>query len=103
MEGLDKATAFLLDLESQRKIPLLSTVCKLGRDIENDVVIPEDGSTSRFHTVIKCEDGKYIVEDADSRNGTFINGTKLTSPTPINDGDMLKIGNSIFWFVVESD
>lgn len=95
--------AFLLDLESQRKIPVISPVCRVGRDVENDIVLADDSSISRFHSVIKHDDEKFTVEDAESRNGTFINGAKVTDPMPVNDGDTLKFGNSIFWFILETD
>jgi len=96
-------TAFLLELESQRKIPVLVPTCKLGRDDENDVVMKDDMSISRFHTVISHEDGKYVVTDNESRHGTFLNGNEVTEPMPIGDGDTLKIGNTMFWFVIETE
>jgi pSer/pThr/pTyr-binding forkhead associated (FHA) protein len=97
------AQAFLLDLESSRKIPIVCPECRVGRDDQNDIVLGDDTSISRFHVVITCQDGKYIVKDEGSRNGTFLNGNRLSKPEPINDGDALKIGASLFWFVVETD
>ncbi len=41
------------------------------------------------------------MQDAKSRHGTFLNGNQLTSPESIKDGDVLKVGVSLFWFVVE--
>jgi pSer/pThr/pTyr-binding forkhead associated (FHA) protein len=95
--------AFLLDLESQRKIPVIIPKCRIGRDIGNEVVLADDTSISRFHSVIKLENGKYYIEDCKSRNGTLVNGNKVTEPTAIVDGDMLKLGNIMFWFVLEDD
>ncbi len=96
-------TAFLLILESNRKIPVVSPQCRLGRDDQNDIVISDDSSISRFHALITTKDGEYFVNDSKSRHGTFLNGNKLLEPARINDGDLLKIGSSIFWFVIESD
>ncbi|MBX3077276.1 FHA domain-containing protein [Candidatus Obscuribacterales bacterium] len=95
--------AFLLDLESQRKIPVVIPVCRVGRDIENDIVLADDTSISRFHSVIKRTNDEYSVEDAESRNGTFVNGTKVTGPVKVVDGDTLKLGNITFWFVIEAE
>lgn len=95
--------AFLLDLESQRKIPVVIPVCRVGRDIANDIVLADDTSISRFHSILKRDGDTYTVEDAESRNGTYVNGTKVTTPVKVVDGDTLKLGNITFWFVIEAE
>lgn len=96
------ATAFLVDLVSNRKIPITTPRCKVGRDDLNDIVISGDQSISRFHFVITKENGQYNVQDGKSRHGTFLNGNQITGPEPIHDGDVLKVGVSLFWFVIEA-
>jgi pSer/pThr/pTyr-binding forkhead associated (FHA) protein len=96
------ATAFLVDLVSNRKIPITTPRCKVGRDDLNDIVISGDQSISRFHFVITKESSEYFVQDGKSRHGTFLNGNQITSPEPIHDGDVLKVGVSLFWFVIEN-
>lgn len=105
MENETKTTTalFLLELESSRKIPIVNPKCRIGRDIENDVVVSDDTSISRFHGVITSENGEYMVNDGGSRNGTFLNGNKVTAPEALKDGDMLKFGSTIFWVVIETD
>ncbi|HMP54409.1 MAG TPA: FHA domain-containing protein, partial [Candidatus Melainabacteria bacterium] len=95
-------TAFLVDLVSNRKIPVTTPRCRVGRDDHNDIVISGDQSISRFHFIISFENGQYLVQDAKSRHGTFLNGNQIGEPEPINDGDVLKIGVSLFWFVIEA-
>lgn len=95
-------TAFLVDLVSNRKIPITTPRCRVGRDDLNDIVISGDQSISRFHFIITYENGQYQTQDAKSRHGTFLNGNQIGGPEPINDGDVLKIGVSLFWFVIES-
>jgi pSer/pThr/pTyr-binding forkhead associated (FHA) protein len=95
------ATAYLVDLVSNRKIPITAPRCKVGRDDLNDIVISGDQSISRFHFVITKENGQYMVQDGKSRHGTFLNGNQITVPEPIHDGDVLKVGVSLFWFVIE--
>ena len=104
MEKNDSAppTAFLVDLVSNRKIPITTPRCRVGRDDLNDIVISGDQSISRFHFIITYENGQYMTQDAKSRHGTFLNGNQIGGPEPINDGDVLKIGVSLFWFVIES-
>jgi len=98
----ENATAFLVDLVSNRKIPITSPRCKVGRDDLNDIVISGDQSISRFHFVITKENGQYMVQDGKSRHGTFLNGNQIITPEPIHDGDVLKVGVSLFWFVIEA-
>jgi pSer/pThr/pTyr-binding forkhead associated (FHA) protein len=98
----DAATAFLVDLVSNRKIPITTPRCKVGRDDLNDIVISGDQSISRFHFVITKENNQYFVQDGKSRHGTFLNGNQITAPEPIHDGDVLKVGVSLFWFVIET-
>jgi pSer/pThr/pTyr-binding forkhead associated (FHA) protein len=96
------ATAFLVDLVSNRKIPITTPRCKVGRDDLNDIVISGDQSISRFHFVISRENNQYLVQDGKSRHGTFLNGNQISDPEPIHDGDVLKVGVSLFWFVIEA-
>ncbi|MGE0263752.1 MAG: FHA domain-containing protein [Candidatus Obscuribacterales bacterium] len=100
-ETVSPPTAYLVDLVSNRKIPITTPRCRVGRDDLNDIVISGDQSISRFHFILTFEDGKYLVQDAKSRHGTFLNGNQISTPEPINDGDVLKIGVSLFWFVIE--
>jgi len=100
-EGNKAPTAFLVDLVSNRKIPIATPRCRVGRDDLNDIVISGDQSISRFHFIISYENGEFTVQDAKSRHGTFLNGNQLTVSESIKDGDVLKVGVSLFWFVVE--
>lgn len=101
-DGAGSPTAFLVDLVSNRKIPITTPRCKVGRDDLNDIVISGDQSISRFHFIITQEDGKYYVQDSKSRHGTYLNGNQISGPDPINDGDVLKVGVSLFWFVIDT-
>jgi pSer/pThr/pTyr-binding forkhead associated (FHA) protein len=106
MEAADNSdktpTAYLVDLVSNRKIPIPTPSCKVGRDDLNDVVITGDQSISRFHFVISEDDGQYYAQDSKSRHGTFLNGNPINGTEPIKDGDVLKVGVSLFWFVLEA-
>lgn len=96
------STASLVDLVSNRKIPVATPYCKVGRDNLNDIVISGDPSISRFHFIITKENDQYLVKDSDSRHGTFLNGNRITASDPIHDGDVIKVGVSLFWFVIEN-
>ncbi|MBE1283375.1 MAG: type VI secretion system-associated FHA domain protein TagH [Rhodobacteraceae bacterium] len=67
----------------------------IGRGAENDLVLPDPNrELSKRHCAIEDHNGNVIVVDF-STNGTFLNYGKLalgSTPTPLNDGDILSIG-----------
>lgn len=68
----------------------LSATTVIGRGPTADIVI-EDGAVSRQHARILVVDGRCIVEDLGSANGTFISGVRL-SMREIQDGDRIQLG-----------
>ena len=74
-----------------RKLPC-GPVFTVGRDYSSDLVL-EDKAVSRHHAIIRqLGSGDYFVIDSGSANGTFVNGTRITVPTPLKNGDVLSIG-----------
>jgi DNA-binding winged helix-turn-helix (wHTH) protein len=65
-------------------------VTTIGRWQDNDVVV-KDRWVSRHHARILKQNQHYVVEDLDSKNGTFVNGQRITAPTPLADGDVLQV------------
>jgi hypothetical protein len=69
----------------------------LGRAPENDVVVP-DVSISRFHAFVKQDaNGRWLMQDAGSTNGTTINGDPVPRqghgpPAPLAPGDDVRLG-----------
>src|SRR3982074_2174107 len=51
----------------------------IGRVQGNDIVLPK-GNVSKRHARIVLKDGKFIIVDLKSTNGTYVNGRKITSP-----------------------
>ena len=92
--------AYLVDLESNRKIPVVPPFCSVGRHDSNSIVFSDDKSMSKQHFVILFDEGKYSIEDSKSSYGTFVNGNKIDKKTDVQDGDVIKAGNSMFWFVI---
>ncbi|HEY3253023.1 MAG TPA: FHA domain-containing protein, partial [Polyangiaceae bacterium] len=62
----------------------------MGRHATNQLPIDDD-SISRFHARFVCEEGKYFVEDLGSRNGTFLQGKRITR-AEIKDDDWVQLG-----------
>ena len=66
----------------------------IGRHPKNRIKIPEAG-ISKVHCLIACEENRgFSIRDLGSRNGTFVNGTRIKGKTPLSDGDELRIGNT---------
>ncbi len=58
----------------------------IGRGTDADVVLPER-QVSRYHLKIHYRDGRYFLEDLDSKNGTFLNGQQVKGTVSLQDGD----------------
>lgn len=66
----------------------------IGRSPECTLVLTDDYSSGR-HARLYPQDGRWLVEDLDSTNGTLIGRTKLTEPTPVQVGTQLRIGRTV--------
>ena len=64
----------------------------IGRVKGNDIVLPKS-NVSKRHSRIVVKDGKIILIDLKSTNGTFINGRKIAGPHVMQDGDKVYIGD----------
>ena len=82
---------------NRQMIPLEKQVVRIGRQMENDIVLHEE-FVSRFHAEIHLEDGKYIIQDNGSTGGTFVNGIKIDRCV-LNSGDLISIGTLQIMFV----
>jgi pSer/pThr/pTyr-binding forkhead associated (FHA) protein len=71
----------------------------IGRMDRSDILI-DDSSVSREHVRIGRKDGRFILEDLKSTNGTCING-EIVDVRVLNHGDKIRIGNTVLQFIVE--
>ena len=99
----DIAQVMLVDVVSNRTFPVSTPVCRFGRDISNDIVLTGDKSLSRFHFQVTVLNSEYFVEDAGSRNGTFLNGSPVNSPKKVLNGDIISAGMSRYRFVLAGE
>ena len=72
----------------------------VGRDATNSVII-EDDEASRFHFRIKKRGHLYILEDLESKNGTYLNGDQVLNSI-IKSGDKILVGSTELKFVASS-
>lgn len=71
---------------------------RLGRN--SDLEIPlDDERASQRHAAIELEQGTHYITDTGSTNGTFVNNKRIDTPTPLKDGDLVQIGETVFEYV----
>jgi pilus assembly protein CpaF len=66
----------------------------VGRVQGNDIILPKQ-NVSKRHSRVVVKDGKFIIVDLKSTNGTYVNGRKIASPMVIKQSDKIYIGDFI--------
>ncbi len=79
---------------AQRREQFDQSEVTIGRVQGNDIILPK-GNVSKRHSRIVLKDGRFIVVDLKSTNGTYVNGRKITSPLVVKPGDKIYIGDFI--------
>lgn len=73
-------------------------LCQIGRSLANEVVV-QDAEVSRHHASVEARPTEYLLSDAGSRNGTYLNGKRIPGPTPLRTGDVIEVGNTKITFM----
>lgn len=76
-----------------QELPLRDGVNVLGRDPSADVQI-DDPTVSRNHAAITLQSDSATIEDLASKNGTFIDGARLTVSAPLGEGQAVVLGDA---------
>jgi len=71
----------------------LQRVNSIGRADTNSVLL-DDGFISSEHALLTLRGQRWWLEDLNSRNGTLLNGVRLTEATVVSAGDVIGIGDS---------
>jgi pSer/pThr/pTyr-binding forkhead associated (FHA) protein len=78
----------LLDLTGMERL-------SMGRGAGNELSLPWDTEVSRLHAELEEIAGEWTVsDDGLSRNGTFVNETRISGRTRLRDGDLLRVGQT---------
>jgi two-component system response regulator HydG len=77
-------------------------VVTLGRNRSNSVVL-QDKHASRWHAEVVHEEGRWILRDCGTLNGTRRNGQRIPRPTPLMNGDEIGIGDTVLRFLLEGE
>jgi DNA-binding response OmpR family regulator len=79
---------------SPQEYSLEADVCAIGRSPMCQIVVPQS-TISRLHAKIERSGPRYILSDAGSINGTFVNGHRLFEPHLLKDADIIGLGSAV--------
>ncbi|HUE95762.1 MAG TPA: FHA domain-containing protein [Longimicrobiaceae bacterium] len=77
--------------------PLIEAQYTIGREAANEIAIKDASVSSRHARLTRTADG-FLLEDLESRNGTFVNGERLTGKRVLANGDVVRFGKVILTF-----
>src|SRR5690348_6644292 len=79
---------------AERRETFDKTEINVGRVQGNDLMLPK-GNVSKRHARLLYRDGRFIVTDLKSTNGTYVNGRKIAQATIVREGDKIYIGDFV--------
>jgi hypothetical protein len=91
LESAAPADADFWLIEKGGAFALKVGVNTIGRLPDNDVVLSGEFVSRRHCAILVHADDGCEVYDTASKNGTYINGAKLTGPMPLNPGDLIRM------------
>jgi hypothetical protein len=77
------------------EFPLGRDEITIGRSSDSAIIIRDD-YTSTHHARLMLWNGRWMIQDLDSTNGTFLDGSRVTVPTPVPLGATVKVGATTF-------
>lgn len=81
--------------KSGAEFPLGRDEITIGRSADSAIIIRDD-YTSTHHARLMLWNGRWMLQDLDSTNGTFLDGSRVTVPTPVPLGATVKVGATTF-------
>ncbi len=81
-----------------RELLLVKGETTIGRAESCDLGLFGDNTIERLHARILLQNRRYLLADADTPGGTFLNEERITAPTPLHSGDKIRVGNSVIEF-----
>ena len=79
------------------EVALLPGENVLGREGDG-IILMKSSTVSRRHARIVINAKGALIEDLKSKNGTFVNDRRVSGPTPVTEGDQVRIGSLLFTF-----
>lgn len=96
LAGVSAISYYLVSASRQARRLLPGRAYVFGREEGVDIVVP-DALASRRHAELRWLEGRgWQLADLGSRNGTFVDGQRLTAPVLLADGSQIQIGGQVF-------
>ena len=76
------------------EFPVNSAPLTVGRGGQNDLVLTGDDFASARHARVEVRGDGVWVQDLDSTNGTFVNGSRVAGAQRLDHGDVLRVGET---------
>ena len=87
----------LIRKSTREQFVLTKEMTRVGRSRENvDIYITDNTSIGRVHAVLYLRNGRVYVEDQNSKNGTFLNGHRVSGQEELIPGARLSMSNEEF-------
>jgi hypothetical protein len=85
-------------------VPLTGQRVTLGKASTNLVSLEHDETVSRLHAVFENLGSGWSIRDLGSRNGTYLNGERISAERVMRSGDEVRVGKSrmLFWEVKDA-
>src|SRR3954470_1008501 len=96
--GHSAALVVIYGTELGKKYDLNRPETVIGRSSKADIMVDQE-SISRSHAALTNKGGQISVRDMGSTNGTFVNDEMVQSDFQLRNGDLVKIGRTIFKFI----
>ncbi len=74
----------------KRRYPLVATTTRIGRSLDNDVVL-SSAKVSRLHAVIVDTGSSFVIVDLTSANGVYVSGRRVRTSAVLTEGDPIRI------------
>ena len=104
MMGSGRPSAMLVIRQGPQagmSFPLTGRQAVISQEEGLEIVL-QDPESSRRHSRVYWQAGRYVIEDMGSTNGTFVNGIQITGPQFLNAGDSIGVGQTALVFQVSS-
>jgi serine phosphatase RsbU (regulator of sigma subunit) len=87
---------------SRERFPLSKPRITIGRARSSDVFLP-DQWLSRHHAAVEQRNGAYYLLDLGSKNGTLLNGERVSGDRRLRDGDVITLGEHLLVFSMDDE
>jgi hypothetical protein len=81
-----------------RELIIAKELLTIGRAESCDIGLFGDNGIEKVHAKITQKAGRYVLEDTGTPGGTYVNDEEINGPTPLRDGDRIRVGKSVIRF-----